>query len=398
MLTIRFGTGETLKDKIGAVELLGMLMSRGTESLDYQQLQDELTRLRAELSMNSTIGLLQISVKTKREFLPEVVALLGDVIRKPRLDANELEVMRRQVVTSLQKGLTEPQALAPNHVRHTLAPYESDDVRYVKSLEDEITMYKAVTIDQIRALHSEFLSNQKGEFAVVGDFDAAEVKALMASQLENWDSQQAYVRVDKPAHPEIPGSLRVIQIPDKANAFFYSSQLYDLRDDDPEYASLVLGNFILGGGTLSSRLGDRVRQQEGLSYGVRSSVTARAKDDRVDFVLYAITNPQNKDQLISVMVEEIERLRDDGVTADELEKAKGSYLQAARIRRTGDDALASQLLGTMFNERTMQYVADHEQQIENATMESVNAAIKKYIDPGKLVMAIAGDFVNSESQ
>tara|TARA_R110002049_G_scaffold309268_1_gene519613 strand:- start:152566 stop:155406 length:2841 start_codon:yes stop_codon:yes gene_type:complete len=398
MLTLRFGTGETLKDKIGAVELLGILMNRGTEKLDYQALQDELTRLRAELSMNSTIGLLQITVKTKREFLPEVVSLLGDVIRRPRLDGDELEVLRRQIVTGLQKSLTEPQALAPRHVRRTLAPYPQDDVRYVKSIEDEIEMYQNVTIDEIRALHQEFLGNQDGELAVAGDFDPAELKAAMTSQLENWDSSQPYVRVDKPAHPEVPGSMTVIQIPDKANAFFFSTQHYQLQDTDPEYASLVLGNFILGGGTLSSRLGDRVRQQEGLSYGVRSSVTARTKDDRVDFTLYAITNPQNKDKLVDVMMEEIERLRKDGVTADELEKAKTSYLQAARVRRTGDQSLAGQLLGSMFNERTLQYVADHEQQISDATIESVNAAINKYIQPDRLVMAIAGDFEKTENE
>ena len=392
MLTLRYGTGETLKDKIGAVELLGILMNRGTEKLDYQQLQDELTRMRAELSMNSTIGLLTVNIKTKREFLAEVITLLGDVLRRPRLDENEFEVLQRQVVTGLQKSITEPQALAPRHVRQQLAPYPKDDVRNVKSIEEEIEMYQNVSIEQIRAFHRDFMSSQDGELAVVGDFDPDEVKSLMKTQLEGWNTTQPYVRVDKPAHPEVPGSLKVIQIPDKANAFFYSTQHYDLRDDDPEYASLVLGNFILGGGTLSSRLGDRVRQQEGLSYGVRSGVRARAKDDRVDFTLYAITNPQNKDRLIEVMMEEIKRLREEGVTADELANAKTSYLQAARVRRTGDPSLAGRLLSTMFNERTMQYVADHEQQIRDATIEGVNAAIKKYIDPDKLVMAIAGDF------
>ena len=255
MLTLRFGTGESLKDKIGAVELLGILMNRGTEKLDYQQLQDELTRMRAELSMNSTIGLLTVSIKTKREFFPEVVALLGDVLRRPRLDADEFEVLRRQVVTRLQQNATEPQALAPRHVRKQLAPYPQDDVRYVKSIEEEIEMYQNVSIEEVRAFHRDFLSSQDGELAVVGDFDPDELKSLMKAQLEGWDTKQPYVRVDRPAHAEIPGSLKVIQIPDKANAFFFSSQHYDLRDDDPEYASLVLGNYILGGGgALSSRL------------------------------------------------------------------------------------------------------------------------------------------------
>ena len=165
-----------------------------------------------------------------------------------------------------------------------------------------------------------------------------------------------------------------------------------MADDHPDYTSLVLGNFILGGGSLSSRLGNRVRQQEGLSYGVRSGISARARDERVDFTLYAITNPQNKDRLMEVMMEEIDLLRKDGITEAELEEAKTAYLQASRVQRSNDNALTSELLGTIFNERTMSYHAEHEAQIRAATVESVNAAVKKYIDPERLVTAVAGDF------
>ena len=392
VMTLRFGTGDTLKGKIGAVELLGLLMTRGTDQLDYTELQDELNRLRVELSMNSTIGLLQVSMKTKREYLPEATALLGDILRRPRLDGDELEVIRRQIVTGLQQSTTEPQALAPRSVRRSLSPYPKDDVRYVMSVEEEIDLYSNVTVDEIRALHAGFLSNQAGEVSVVGDFDPEEVKTLLNTELADWKTSQPYVRVEREAHPDIDPSLDIIETPDKANAFFYSGQQYDLKDSDPEYASLVLGNFILGGGSLSSRLGNRVRQQEGLSYGVRSGVSARAKDDRVDFTLYAITNPQNRDKLIAVIREELDKIRKDGITQEELDQAKVAYLQAARVRRSNDSALTSELLSTMFNDRTMAHYAEHDAQIGAATVESVNKAIKKYIDPEKLVMAIAGDF------
>ncbi len=367
-------------------------MSKGTGKLDYQQLQDELIRLRAELSIYSTVGLLQARIKTKREFLPEVIALVGDVFRNPRLDADELEVIRRQVVTGLQQGQSEPQSLAPRAVRRTLAPYDKDNVLYVPTIQEEIEMYDNVSIEEIRSLHADFLGSQASELSVVGDFDPDEVKSLWLSQLQDWDAPQPYERVPRKPHPDIPGSLETIETPDKANAFLFSSQQYELSDEDPAYASLVLGNFILGGGTLSSRLADRVRQQEGLSYGVRSSISARARDKRVDFVLYAITNPNNKDRLIEVIREELDRLRKDGVSEDELEKAQVAYLQSNRVRRADDASLARELLSTIFNDRTMQYQADHESQIEAATVESVNAAIRQFIVPEKLVSAVAGDF------
>ena len=398
MLTIRFGTPETLKDKMGAVELLGLLMARGTKTFDYKQLQDEYTRLRADVTVYTLMGLLQVQVKAKQDALPEIIELIGEVIKSPRLDETELEVIRRQTITGLQKSKAEPNALAPRRVRRLLSPYPKEDIRYAMTLDEEIAMYKEATIEQIRDLHAEYLGNQKGELSVVGNFDSDEVLAAMKTQLEGWKTDQPYVRIDRPAHPEIAGETVLIETPDKSNALLYSSQQYALSDLDPEYAALVLGNYILGGGSLSSRLADRVRQQEGLSYGVRSGLSPRAKDERVDLTLYAITNPGNKDKLLKVIREEIDRLLEDGVTADELEKAKQAYLQAQRISRTGDQSLNSLLMASMFTDRTMESIALHEEHVQAATIDEVNAAIRKYIDPDGLVIAMAGDFVNNPAE
>lgn len=392
MLTVRFGTPETLKDKIGAAELLGLLMSRGTEKLTYQQLQDEWTRRRADVSISTSLGLLQARIKTKQEFLPEVIDLVGDVLRSPALSEDELEVIRRQVVTSLQQSRSEPNALAPRRVRRLLSPYGPEDIRYVRTLDEEIEMYQSVTIDEIRSLYENFLSNQAGELSVVGNFEPEAVLDQFRVELTDWKTDQPYERIDRPAHPEVPGTLDLIETPDKSNALLYSGQQYALSDTNPQYASLVLGNYILGGGSLASRLAERVRQQEGLSYGVRSGLSARAKDDRVDFTLYAITNPANKDKLITVIREELDRILTDGITEKELADAKVAYLQSERLSRTGDAALAGLLLSAMFNDRTMEYHAEHERQIENATLESVNETLQKYVDPDGLVMAVAGDF------
>ncbi len=391
-LTLRFGTAETMIDRLGAVELLGILMARGTESLDYQALQDELTRLRADMQLYSTPGLLQLSLKTKREYLTEVIALIGDVLRHPRLSGEELEVIKRQVVTGLQQSASEPTAVAARAVKRAISPYGKDDIRYVQTLDEEIAMYQSVTAEQVQSLFNELVGGNVGELSVVGDFDADEVKSQVQEMLADWESDVPYVRVDRPANADAEGSLSTLNTPDKANAFFYSTLQMELADTDSAYAPLVLGNFILGGGGLSSRLADRVRQQEGLSYTVRSGLSARAKDDRVDLTIYAITNPENKDRLMEVMREEIDRLRKDGVTEDELTKAKSAYLQAERVRRANDGSLASELIQTMFLDRTMEAAAEHDERIESASVESVNDAIGKYIDWDKLVKAVAGDF------
>lgn len=398
ILTLRFGTEESLTGRIAATELLGELMGRGTEDLDYSEIRDEQDRMRLELSTSSTLGLVQLSAKTKREFLPEVIELIGDVLRRPRLDSRELEVIRTQVKTSLEQSLTDPNSLGARSVEKRLAPYPKDHVLYVRSIEEEIEMYGAVTIEEIRELHAKFLSSQAGELSVVGDFDPEELKSMLAAQLADWNTSIPYVRVDRAPHPEVEGSIEVIETPDKENAFFEASQQYRMSDADPDFAALELGVFILGSGSLSSRLGDRVRQQEGLSYGIASRISARAKDTRVDFMVYAITNPAMKDRLMRVIREELDLILEKGITENELAEAKIAYLQANRVRRSSDGALVGELLSTMFNERTMKYYADLEANISAATVEDVNAALRKYLDPERLVIAVAGDFAAAESQ
>jgi len=393
-LTVRFGTPETLKDRMGATELLGLLMARGTTEMTYQQLQDEYTRLKADVSVYTLMGVLQVDVKTKQENVDEVIALIGKVIKSPRLEESELELIRRQIITSLQQGKSEPQAVAPRSVRRTLAPYTREDIRYEMTIEEEIAMYEKATLEQIRELHANFLGNHAGELAAVGNFEPEPLLAAFRSVLEGWTTDQPYVRIDRPAHPEIAGGFDVIETPDKSNAFLFSSQQYAMSDLGPEFAALTLGNFILGGGSLSSRLADRVRQQEGLSYGVRSGLTPRPRDNRVDMTIYAITNPGNKDKLVAVIREEIDRLLEDGVTAEELSAAKQAYLQGSRVSRTGDPTLASMLLMSIFLERSLETVAEQEQRIESATIEQVNAALRKYVDPDEMVSAIAGDFAS----
>ena len=396
MMSLRFGDENSLKGRVGAAELVGAMMQRGTESKTYQQLQDTLTKLRAELSMNSTVGLLQIRVKTKREFVPQVIDLLTEILQKPKFEASELEVLRRQVLTGIESSLTEPQALVPLAVTRTLSPYKKEDVRYVPTMQEELELYRSVTIDEIRELHRDFIGASVGEVSVVGDFDSEELKKQLTDKLADWKSKKPYARIDRPAITNIPGGVERILTPDKSNAMLYSSQQFSLDDEAPEYAALDVGTFILGGGTLSSRLGDRVRQQEGLSYGIRSSVSARHRDLRTDFTLYAITNPANVDRLMSVINEELNKIRTEGITEDELAKAKEAYLQNEKVRRADDGSLASQLLGSMFNRRTLQFTAEYEKRIASLTVPQVNEALKKYILPDSLVTAVGGDFEKKE--
>ena len=154
----------------------------------------------------------------------------------------------------------------------------------------------------------------------------------------------------------------------------------------------MLGNFILGGGSLSSRLGDRVRQKEGLSYGVGSGFNAQATNDRAVFYLYAITNPDNMEKVVSAIAEEVEKIRKEGITEEELAAAKKGYLQEQIVARSNDKTLTRILTETEHVNRDMGYYIQLEKQINAVTTEDVQKALQKYITFDTIYFVTAGDF------
>ena len=135
---------------------------------------------------------------------------------------------------------------------------------------------------------------------------------------------------------------RSLETPDKANAFFIAGQNLKLRDDDPDYPALVLGNYMLGGGFLNSRLAVRIRQKDGLSYGVGSQLQASPLDPSGSFTTFAIYAPQNEAKLEAAFKEEIARMLKDGFEAKEITEAKSGWLQSRQVgARAGSGARAN---------------------------------------------------------
>src|SRR5207245_170304 len=141
-----------------------------------------------------------------------------------------------------------------------------------------------------------------------------------------------------------------------------------------------------GASTLASRLGDRVRQKEGLSYGVRSSFSASPFDRRATLTISAICNPKNMAKTEQAIREEAERLRRDGVTAQELARARDGYLQQRQVGRTTDSALCGLLAEMLHRDRPIGYLAELEKKIEALTPEQVTEAFRKHFVPARLVV------------
>ena len=391
-LSLNFGTLTSLQGYDTAANYIGPLMLRGTKEKSHQEIQDILDALGATLSISSSAGSLDISILAKRDTLPKVLALTKEIIETPSFPEEELQVMLQQQITALEASKSEPQSLAMNLLARTLTPYPVDDIRATLPVEDQIGQLKEVSIDDVIKLFHEQIGNQSGELVAVGDFDIESVTPLIQDVVKSLSSDVTYQRIGDSPFPDVKGARKKIVTPDKKNAFYISAHQIPVGRLHPDYPALMIGNHILGGGALSSRLADRVRQQEGLSYTVGSMYRTYAKEGHGRVMIYAISNPDNSDKVVEVINEELNKLIKDGVTAEEVSKAVESNLQSNTVSRSTDSGIAGMLGSLLAQDRDIQSTKDLEDQMKSLTPDQVNAAIRKYLKPEKLIIVTAGDF------
>lgn len=392
-VALRYGNEDSLKGKTTAASMIGPMLTRGTQTLNRQQLRDELDKIGARLMPDpGSIGVLGFSLTAKRDSVGRAIELLGDVLRHPAFPADEFDQLRRELRQTLERGKTEPTALGPKALQRKMNPYGPEDIRYVPTLDEELARIDSVTVDQVKGVYLNQVCGKHGEIAAVGDFDPEPLVAQLRSILAGWDSTTPYRRIARPAPTGIKGEKIDIVTPDKANALFLGGLVFPLSDSQPEFAALELGNFMLGGGTLSSRLGNRVRQKEGLSYGVNSTYSASALDPASRFGVFAICNPENITKVDAAIFDELNRFVSEGVSLSELEDAKRAMLEQMKLRWSSDRRLVGQLAENLHTGRNFAYFAELEKRLQAVTPAEIHAAFQKYIVPGNLVIIRAGDF------
>jgi zinc protease len=389
---MHFGDLENLKGLVPASEVLPSLLQRGTKELTFQQVKDRLDELETTLSISGGAGSMSIMLQTKREHFAAAMELLKQIVREPLLEEEQLDIVRQERVTAYESQLSEPTALGSNALYRALYPLPADDVRYFPTYEEEIERYKAISISEIKKLHAEYLNGQHVEVAIAGDVDAEVATSQLESVFGDWQESADYERFSLPVKPAASGSLQKIETPGKANSMYIAGLMLPMQEGDDQYEAALVGNYILGGGPLSSRLADTVRKEKGLSYTVRSQFTANHLDPRAMFMVYAISNPENNDEVISTIDEQIRLLLEDGPKTEELEAARDGYLKNREGSRADDSKLASILIKNLEADRTMAFYQESDQRMQSLDADAVTAALRNLIDVDRLTGFAAGDF------
>ena len=394
-LSLDFNDFEGARGKRAIGSLTAQMLLRGTRSKSRQQIKDEFDRLKARVAVFGGYDAANGRIETVRANLPAVLRLLGEVLREPAFDEKEFGELKQQSLAQLEESRSDPQALAFTAFERYLSPYPKGDPRYRPTIDEQVAELTAVTIEDVRRFYAETYGAGHATLALVGDFEPAEITPVLTAIFGEWKSPRPWVRIPGEFHDQ-PATTIAIETPDKANAMFLGGINLSLRDDDPDYAALLLGNEVLGGGFLNSRLATRIRQKDGISYGVGSFLSISSEDRASRFMGYAIYAPENAAKVEAAFREELERVAKEGITQEELDKARQGWLQNQQVGRANDGQLAGDLQGKVYLGRTMAFDADLERRVAALTLQQVNGALQRYLDPARLTVVKAGDFAKGQ--
>ncbi|CDG84373.1 M16 family metallopeptidase [Janthinobacterium agaricidamnosum] len=391
VLQLRMGSAASLQGKQVTGEFAAALLLHGGAGLSRQEIKDRFDQLNMQVAVNGNAEGVSATLTGKRENLAKALDLLGQVLRKPAYAESEFLEAQRERVGRAEQDMPEPQPLALNAFQRLIDANPQGHVRYVGTLPEQLAQLKSASLDDIKAFHAQYYGASDATFSAVGDFDPAALKAQVAALFGDWKAAQPYVRIPDTIKPAA-GAKLALETPDKANSFLLALEPMQLKDDAVAYPALLIANHMLGGGTLRSRLADRIRQKEGLSYGVGSQLTVRAREPASLWFAYAISAPQNTAKVEAALREEIDTVLKDGFAETELAEAKKAWLQSKEVARTSDAPLAGKLSLYLELGRTMAYDKDLEQKVNALTLVQVNDSLRHYLKPADLSVISAGDF------
>lgn len=390
-LDMQFGTEKSLWNQRAVADLVGAMLMRGSEKYSRQQIQDRLDELQANASVNGGISGAYGSVVTTRENLPGVIALLGEILRNPTFDAQELELLKTSAIANLEASRQDPQAIVNRELRRFYSPWPEGHPYYAPTLDEDIAAIRAVTAADLKRFHKQFYSGEHMQVAVVGDMDEKATLQQLGDSVGKWRSEQPYERIIQPYTAIKPVDLTRVT-PDKENAAVVAMLPVPVGENHVDAPALELATYMFGGGFLNSRLVSRLRQQDGLSYSSGAWLNMSDWTDNGQFTAYAIFAPQNRATVETGLREELAKVLDKGFTAEEVAAAKSGLLQQARVERTQNGNLTDMLINNLEVNRDMQWRIRREQQIQELTPEQILAAMRRHISPERLAFVWAGDF------
>jgi zinc protease len=370
---------------IAVPTLSGMMLDRGTKSLDKFAIAEQLDNVGAEITFGVGTQSMEIRAKCLKKDLPMVIGLIAAELRTPALQLPEFNKAKQQFIGALEASAQNTEARAQEAFGRAIFPAGHPNRPHAVS--DYEAAAKTATLDELKAFHAKYYGPAHMTLIVVGDVDAPETEAAIGKEFSGWTGGQDYVR---PATPAVLKAAREISVPlaDKPSVSVIIGQPSGLRYKDPDALALRVGTAIFGSG-FTGRLMGIVRDKEGLTYNIGASMSDDSiVDGRWD--ISASFAPALLDKGIASTRRELDRWWKDGVTDRELAERKQGLIGGYLVSLSTTGGLANAVLTDVQRGYDVNRIDQYPDAVKALTRDQINSAIKKHLNPGAMALVKAG--------
>ena len=383
---IRAGSEFDSEVLAGLASLTAENLMNGTKTRDALGVAKRLEDLGASLGFSASREGVSIGGYSLAPDLPSLIETFADVVQNATFPTDQLELSRQQTLSDLKVALDTPEVVARRTFQQTI--YPANHPYHAFPTEESL---KRISREDVVKFYQTNYRPDTTILTLVGDFEPAKVRSLLESQLSSWKGSG---NLSIPKYPEISIPKTMVQLnpvlPGKTQSITLLGYQGINRKDPRFYAALVM-NQILGGDTLSSRLGTEIRDRLGLTYGIYSYF--QAVQHQGPFLISMQTAPEDTKNAIASTIGVLQQLREKGVTAAEVATAKRALSSQYPVGIANPDGLAQTILENEVYGLDKSEIRAFVGQIEGVTLEEVNQVAKELLHPDNLVVVTAGPSV-----
>jgi zinc protease len=367
--------------------LTAQMLSLGTKQLDKFQFAEKLEEVGAQLNAGAGTFDLGLSGRCLKKDFPVVIDLMRQMLREPRFDAEEFDKLKKLQIARLQRQLENTSLQAGNELARNV--FSKGHPYYEPPTQELIAQTEQTTLDDAKKFWAETFGGKSMTLVVVGDLDEKDTERLFDQAFGDWHGGKGFTPPPRVGVDTSP-VRRVVTIKDKANIDVSFGHAGQVRLSDQDFFPMLIANRILGESTLSSRLGFRLRDTEGLTYGITSSLQASNRADGLWSIDMSLSL-EGVERGLPLVKEEVEKFIAEGASEKEVNDEKTALVGSFNvINGFNSGALASQILTAEVENLGASYMDDYAKLVNSVTKAQVDEALRKYIHPDKMVTVLAG--------
>jgi zinc protease len=385
-LAVRAGSVCDPPGQPGTVWLLSRVIDRGTSRRSAADIADALDNRGVSLTIGVTRHLFTLACLCLADDFEAVLAILADIVTAPAIPDEELAIRKGEVVTSIRQDDDNPAVRASEALMEKLYPGQHP---YGRRTKGSVAVVESLTRDQLMALHATRFAPTELTAAIVGDVETSRIVDGVGRVLGDWRRPAPAPISVPPVNGPSARQRLVIPMMNKAQADL-AYGFVAVRRSDPEYYACWLMNHVFGQYSIGGRLGDSIRERQGMAYYVSSSLDANAAPGPL--AIRAGVSPADVDRAVASIDEEIEHLLGDGLTGKELNDSRKFLVGSIPRTLETNAAIANFLQAAEFFGLGLDYDARLPDLLGAVTLDQANAAARRILDVERATVVIAGPY------